>query len=246
MKYIKKAPFFIGCQCSSLSINTAAALGAFSFAQVATATSDLLSDRSNFPHFYRTTPQDSNQAQGIIKLCEVFGWDSISILHDNDGYGTYLAVFTLELAIESGIDARAVGYQREDDSSILGAIESVASLGSFIIICIFHGSDLGRMVNKMEQEGIWGYPYFYIGVDAWLTTKDIADTNMTEMTNGYIGTVPWLNHFLCFCFLFFLKYNMHFVFVSVFCFAVLCKFRHLRCYFFVHFYSLLTFFLETM
>eukprot|EP01084_Bolivina_argentea_P062281 113878_1 len=185
-------PIILGCPWSSMTIMTAPALNAYNFGQISSSsTSIALSDTSIFSYFYRTIPDDSMQSAGIINLCKQFNWTTIGIIHDNDAYGIYLAVGILELSTQNNINVHAISYQRTDLNSIESAAKSIKNLNVFIIILITHGSDLSDVINALISQNIWGYPYYYIGVDSWVDSYDVIQQNISQYVEGYIGTVPW-------------------------------------------------------
>lgn len=123
-------PIIFGCPWSSLSTITAPALGGFNFGQISSsATSQVLADTGNFPFFYRTPPSDGVQAQGIIKLCNEFGWDNIAIMYLNNAYGVYLAVEVLSLALEEQIETYSISFEPYDVDSYTVAAKQIHELG---------------------------------------------------------------------------------------------------------------------
>ena len=67
----------------------------------------------------------------------------------------------------------------------------MAKLQAYIIVFIVHDADTKIAFKEFEKEGLTGYPYFYIGVDAWFDTGRILNNNVSNYTQGFIGTVPW-------------------------------------------------------
>ncbi|CAF1433810.1 unnamed protein product [Rotaria magnacalcarata] len=51
------------------------------------ATDPDLSDRSDYPNFYRTIPSDKIAAKAIVKLFEKFHWKSCILIYQNDAFG---------------------------------------------------------------------------------------------------------------------------------------------------------------
>ncbi|CAF3232890.1 unnamed protein product [Rotaria socialis] len=51
------------------------------------ATDPDLSDRSDYPNFYRTIPSDKMAAKAIVKLFERFHWKSCILIYQNDAFG---------------------------------------------------------------------------------------------------------------------------------------------------------------
>eukprot|EP00485_Elphidium_margaritaceum_P007900 CAMPEP_0202709426 /NCGR_PEP_ID=MMETSP1385-20130828/21551_1 /ASSEMBLY_ACC=CAM_ASM_000861 /TAXON_ID=933848 /ORGANISM="Elphidium margaritaceum" /LENGTH=792 /DNA_ID=CAMNT_0049368687 /DNA_START=198 /DNA_END=2576 /DNA_ORIENTATION=- len=187
-------PIILGCPWSSLSSLTSPALGAFGNGQISSgATSIALSDNIVHPYFFRTIPSDALQAQGIILLCQRFGWDKIAVAYVNDAYGLYLSLGIVELSLqdEYDIDTTAVSFSKGNTVSINNAVDQIATLDAYIIVLIVHDTDLMSMFSAFEAAGLTEYPYFYLGVDAWFDTNRIQASNISNFTVGSIGTVPW-------------------------------------------------------
>ena len=78
----------IGPYTSELSIVVANVLNLFRLPQISqTATSDVLSDKTRFPYFFRMVPPDRYQVQVIAMLLQYFNWTHISILYSEGSYG---------------------------------------------------------------------------------------------------------------------------------------------------------------
>ncbi|XP_045192244.2 metabotropic glutamate receptor 3-like [Mercenaria mercenaria] len=78
----------IGTYTSKLSIIIANVLNLFQLPQIShTATSDVLSDKSRFPYFFRMVPPDRYQVKAIASLLRHFGWSHVSIVYSAGNYG---------------------------------------------------------------------------------------------------------------------------------------------------------------
>ena len=193
-------PIILGAPFSSLSIITSPALAAFNWAQISSAaTSVLLSDESSYPTFYRSIASDGLQSQGIITLCETFNWTRIGVLYTNSNYGVYLTSGIIEKGLEKGIKVNAIAFVRDDESSYTNAAKTMADIGVLIIVVIAHAADLLPLFSACEEQGIWGFPYFYLGVDSWLDQARISNWNISRYAKGYLGM------FLCANGLYFLR-----------------------------------------
>ena len=88
------SPIILGCPFSSMSIRTAAVLGAYHYGQISGgATSISLMDNELYPFFYRTIPNDSQQGKALIELARELGWTKIGVVHFDgmcDEYNFYL------------------------------------------------------------------------------------------------------------------------------------------------------------
>nr|XP_056722763.1 vomeronasal type-2 receptor 26-like [Euleptes europaea] len=85
---------------SDLSINIADFLGIYKIPQISYGSSDsILSDKSQFPFFYRTVPSESLQFIGVSHLFAHFGWKWVSLISsDNTNGRNFLQTITHEMS----------------------------------------------------------------------------------------------------------------------------------------------------
>jgi ABC-type branched-subunit amino acid transport system substrate-binding protein len=53
------------------------------------ATSDELSDKSEYEYFSRTIPSDMSQVKAIVDVLDYFNWTYVSIVYTDESYGRY-------------------------------------------------------------------------------------------------------------------------------------------------------------
>ena len=83
-----EVPGVIGPYTSKLSIVVANVLNLWQLPQISqTATSDVLSDKTRFPYFFRMVPPDRYQVKVIASLLQYFNWTHISIVYSEGSYG---------------------------------------------------------------------------------------------------------------------------------------------------------------
>ncbi|KAM4675879.1 extracellular calcium-sensing receptor-like [Discoglossus pictus] len=81
-------PVIIGHSISTFSILMAYILGLYKYPQISHfSTSSLLSERTQFPSFFRTVPSDVFQSKGLAELILHFGWTWVGLIALNDDYG---------------------------------------------------------------------------------------------------------------------------------------------------------------
>ncbi|XP_054849803.1 vomeronasal type-2 receptor 26-like [Eublepharis macularius] len=97
----------IGSLRSDLSIHIADLLGIYKIPQISYGSFDsILSDKSQFPSFYRTVPSELLQFIGVSHLLAHFGWKWVSLISsDNTNGRNFLQIMTQEMSkIDSCIE----------------------------------------------------------------------------------------------------------------------------------------------
>ena len=194
-------PIVLGQRSSTCSI-AAPVLETIHWAQISSsATSILLSDNNKYPTFYRTISDDSLQAAGIVEILKYFQWTKVAVIYVNDVYGAYLAIEIMHLAstdpnMQFEVAPIAYNYGVSNKSnSIKLAVTQLRNTGVFVTVLVVHSDDLLYCFQELENQGLWGYPYYYLGVDTWMDI-DLTDRQVTRFTEGYLGTTPWTMHML--------------------------------------------------
>ncbi|KAI8895832.1 periplasmic binding protein-like I [Globomyces pollinis-pini] len=76
------------------------------------STSPMLSNKVKYPNFFRTVPQDANQAEAIVGFIKSNGWKKIGIIYSNEPYGLGLTTHTEKLSALNGIQVLSkISYQ---------------------------------------------------------------------------------------------------------------------------------------
>ena len=52
------------------------------------STNPKLSNKKRYPYFFRTVPSDTFQASAILELLSQHGWKYVSIVYEDNEYGT--------------------------------------------------------------------------------------------------------------------------------------------------------------
>uniref|UniRef100_A0A3B5RA28 G-protein coupled receptors family 3 profile domain-containing protein n=1 Tax=Xiphophorus maculatus TaxID=8083 RepID=A0A3B5RA28_XIPMA len=94
----------VGDSGSTPSISMSRIMGSFNIPLVSHfATCACLSDKQQYPTFFRTIPSDHYQADALAKLVKHFGWTWIGAVHSDSDYGNNGMASFLEAALREGI-----------------------------------------------------------------------------------------------------------------------------------------------
>eukprot|EP01083_Nonionella_stella_P312585 1118598_1 len=165
------------------------------------ATSMALTNQYLYPYFYRVRPSDDVQCKAIVELCTFFDWDSIVVVYSSHEFAMYMANEILELSAQNNIKAHSVRFESRmyheyykpnaTDLPFKETATFIKSLEVYIIVLIDVSPDI---LKAFMVEELWGYPYYFIGIEAWF--KNVASWttrfNWSESpAQGFISPVPW-------------------------------------------------------
>uniref|UniRef100_A0A4W6CAJ9 G-protein coupled receptors family 3 profile domain-containing protein n=1 Tax=Lates calcarifer TaxID=8187 RepID=A0A4W6CAJ9_LATCA len=174
----------IGESGSTPSISMSRIIGPFNIPQVSHfATCACLSNKQEYPSFFRTIPSDQFQADALAKLVKHFGWTWIGAVRSDSEYGNNGMASFLDAAHKEGI---CVEYS-----------ESFYRTDPRIVVAFAASGDLMILFEELTQKP--SPPRQWIGSEAWVT-----DPNMLRFTlcTGAIGfgiqqsVIPGLRDFL--------------------------------------------------
>ncbi|XP_035381562.1 extracellular calcium-sensing receptor-like isoform X2 [Electrophorus electricus] len=117
----------LGDSPSTPTIGMAGTLGLFGIPQVShLASCACLSDKRQFPTFFRTVPSDHHQAAALAKMVKLFGWTWIGAVRSDSDYGNYGMAAFLKAAQEEGICVEySEAYYRTQPRSKLERVADV-------------------------------------------------------------------------------------------------------------------------
>uniref|UniRef100_A0A3B4EE47 G-protein coupled receptors family 3 profile domain-containing protein n=1 Tax=Pygocentrus nattereri TaxID=42514 RepID=A0A3B4EE47_PYGNA len=193
-------PALVGDSVSSSSISITGMLGLFGIPQVSHyATCACLSDKRQFPAFFRTIPSDHHQAAVLAKIVKYFGWTWIGAVRSDSDYGNYGMASFLKAAQEEGICVEySESYYRTDPRSKLERVANVIRRSTArVIVAFLHSGDMKFLLEELERQPP---PHIqWIGSDAWITHPEFLRFNMCAGAIGFaipLSAIPGLREFL--------------------------------------------------
>ena len=189
------AKAIIGAASSGPTKNSHLVFKQFSMPQISySATSPDLSDKDQYPYFFRTPPTDAFQALAQVAIVKYFGWSEVATIATSDSYGRAgMSQFAIQALAEKLTTKGAVDVSTEAQPPFLEE-QTVLKNGKGKIIVMFMQSAIaGRMLQYLYDQGIGGPGYVIIGSDS--VSKTTGDTwagmpNADTIMKGFIGIVP--------------------------------------------------------
>ncbi|XP_041797094.1 extracellular calcium-sensing receptor-like [Chelmon rostratus] len=190
----------VGESGSTLSIIMSRIIGPFKIPQVSHfATCACLSDKQQFPTFFRTIPSDQFQADALAKLVKHFGWTWIGAIRSDSDYGNNGMASFLEAAEKEGIcvEYSESFFRSQPRSRIQRVADVIRRSTSMVIVAFAAAAEMGLLLEELALEP--SPPRQWIGSEAWATNPDMLRFTFCA---GAIGVgiqqsvIPGLRDFL--------------------------------------------------
>ncbi|KAJ3155880.1 hypothetical protein HDU89_005438 [Geranomyces variabilis] len=187
----------IGEEYSSLSMTLNYALSTQKIFQCsAWSTSPLLSDKENFPTFFRVTPDDNAQGLVMLQFVKQMGWKNAAVLASTDSYSQGISDVLVSSASNYEIKLLAVAAYTagaKDTENLVGKIQRLQDVGARIVFLLCADTDETVAVHRsLRDQGVLGAEYVYIGGDAMRSVTANADLAAEDLVNlqGLVTTSP--------------------------------------------------------
>ncbi|XP_028681593.1 extracellular calcium-sensing receptor-like [Erpetoichthys calabaricus] len=185
-----KAPIIaiIGPSGSSPSIAVARTVRPFQIPIISYfATCACLSNRNQFPTFFRTIPSDYYQSSALAQLVKYFGWTWVGTIRSDNDYGnTGMATF-LQAAQQTGIcvEYSEAIYRTYPREKFLKTVEVIKSSSSKVIVAFTSFIDIEFLLKELLLNNVTGFQW--VGSEAWISTENLATLQSFSIFGGAIG-----------------------------------------------------------
>ncbi|KAL2095679.1 hypothetical protein ACEWY4_007827 [Coilia grayii] len=198
-----RAEAIIGHSASAPTVGFARVLGLFQLPVISHfATCPCLSNRKEFPSFFRTIPSDYYQSRALAKLVKHFGWTWVGAISNANDYGINGMAGFVRAAQEEGV---CIEYQEAFEStdpghSVSQIVDMIRNATSKVIVTFMSHREIRVLVSELHRKNISGLQW--VGSEAWLTDNSLTDSEGHSLLIGSIGftvskaQIPGLGPFL--------------------------------------------------
>uniref|UniRef100_A0A3B4CPK7 G-protein coupled receptors family 3 profile domain-containing protein n=1 Tax=Pygocentrus nattereri TaxID=42514 RepID=A0A3B4CPK7_PYGNA len=163
------------------------------------ATCACLSDKRQYPTFFRTVPGDQNQAAALAKIVKHFGWTWIGAVRSDSDYGNNGMALFLKAAQEEGIcvEYSEVFYRTQPRSRLERVANVIRRSTARVIVAFVHEGELRLLLEELTRQP--PPPLQWIGSDAWIMDPSFLRFNMCAGAIGFgipPSVIPGLREFL--------------------------------------------------
>ncbi|XP_034723368.1 extracellular calcium-sensing receptor-like [Etheostoma cragini] len=182
------------------SISMSRIIGPFNIPQVSHfATCACLSNRQQYPNFFRTVPSDQFQADALAKLVKHYGWTWIGAVRSDSDYGNNGMASFLNAARKEGICVEySESFHRTNPRSRIQRVADVIRRSTAMVVVAFVA--LGDIKILLEELSLKpSPPRQWIGSEAWVTDPELLRYSFCAGAIGFgieRSVVPGLRDFL--------------------------------------------------
>ncbi|KAG7478957.1 extracellular calcium-sensing receptor-like [Solea senegalensis] len=151
------------------------------------ATCSCLSNREEYPTFFRTIPSDYYQSRALAKLVKFFSWTWIGAVAVDNEYGHSGIAAFIQAAQEYGI---CIEYSESFSSSdppyrLQRIINIIKQADSRVIVAFMSHREVKLLATALYKENITGLQW--VGSDAWITDNSLTDIEGHSVLLGSLG-----------------------------------------------------------
>ncbi|GCC32279.1 hypothetical protein chiPu_0010740 [Chiloscyllium punctatum] len=183
----------IGCDISTSSMTVARTVGTFGIPMVSHfSTCPCLSDKQEYPTFFRTIPSDKDQSKLLAEFVKTFGWNWIGTIRSNTDYGNFAMRTFIEEAQKVGVCmAYSESFYRTDPAEKISKVVQVMKEATTkVVIGFVHSGDMRVLIKEILRQNVTGLQW--IGSEGWLTEDILPPEDKARFLIGAIGlTTPW-------------------------------------------------------
>uniref|UniRef100_A0A673FM29 G-protein coupled receptors family 3 profile domain-containing protein n=1 Tax=Sinocyclocheilus rhinocerous TaxID=307959 RepID=A0A673FM29_9TELE len=176
-------PALVGESGSTPSISTSRFFGPFGIPQVSHyATCACLSDKRQYPTFFRTIPSDHHQAAALARMVKHFGWTWIGAVRN---YGNNGMASFLKAAEQEGIcvEYSEAYYRTQPRSKLKRVAEVIRRSTARVIVAFLASGDMRLLLEELSQQP--PPPMQWIGSESWVTDPEMLRYNLCIGVVGF-------------------------------------------------------------
>uniref|UniRef100_A0A4W4HDB4 G-protein coupled receptors family 3 profile domain-containing protein n=1 Tax=Electrophorus electricus TaxID=8005 RepID=A0A4W4HDB4_ELEEL len=163
------------------------------------ATCACLSDKRQFPAFFRTVPSDHHQAAALARMVKYYGWTWIGAVRSDTDYGNYGMASFLKAAQKEGIcvEYSEVYYRTQPRSKLERVANVIRRSMARVIVAFINIVEMRFILEELARNPL--PPLQWIGSEAWITHPDFLQFNICAGALGFgvpRSVIPGLREFL--------------------------------------------------
>ncbi|XP_047248089.1 extracellular calcium-sensing receptor-like [Girardinichthys multiradiatus] len=177
----------IGTSESSSTIILSRTAGPFQIPVIShSATCECLSNRKEYPSFFRTIASDLYQSHALAELVKHFGWKWVGAVNSDNDYGNNGMAIFLSVAQEKGVCVEySEKINRTEPEKLLKVIEVIKKSTAQVIVGFLSTFEMNNLLEQLSLHNITGRQF--IGVEAWITADSLVTPTSFSVLGGALG-----------------------------------------------------------
>eukprot|EP00079_Xenopus_tropicalis_P023368 XP_012815732.1 PREDICTED: extracellular calcium-sensing receptor-like [Xenopus tropicalis] len=178
----------LGHSVSTYSILMAHVLGLYRYPQISHySTSSSLSDRSQFPSFFRTVPSDAFQSRGLAHLLLYFGWTWVGLVGMGSDYGQQGVYLITQELIKAGACVAFTGFilSDHDDKNVPYLTRIIKESTARVILVFAPDIYVAALLDELLKQNLSGKTF--VASEAWSISSMLSAEKYSPVLTGVIG-----------------------------------------------------------
>lgn len=184
----------IGPSRSTQSIALQYYIGGISVPAISFAsTADSLSDKVNYPTFFRTVVRDSLQSKAMTAMMLNRGWKTFCMVNFNDDYGSSVAAAVVAEAQALGIQLVGRSIYSSSTTDFDAVVDPIVAAECKIVVAVVDTANWGFLMRNAKTKGIFGQghsEYVWIFAEIFSSVMNRAAIEGQNLTvTDFHGTI---------------------------------------------------------
>uniref|UniRef100_A0A8B9GUG0 Olfactory receptor C family, h1 n=1 Tax=Astyanax mexicanus TaxID=7994 RepID=A0A8B9GUG0_ASTMX len=166
------------------------------------ATCACLSNRKEYPSFFRTIPSDYYQSRALAQLVKYFGWTWVGAVRSDNDYGNNGMATFVEAARKEGvcIEYSEAILRTNSKESIAKVVEVIRKGTAKVLVAFLAQSEMDVLLEEALAQNVTGLQW--IGSESWITARYLATERISHVISSAMGftinksKIPGLKDFL--------------------------------------------------
>ncbi|XP_041654154.1 extracellular calcium-sensing receptor-like [Cheilinus undulatus] len=179
----------IGASESSSTIVMLQMLGIFQIPVISHfATCACLSNRQEYPSFFRTIPSDYYQSRALAKLVKHFGWSWVGAVRSDNDYGNNGMATFIKAAGQEGVCieySEAISRTADRSEHIARVVRVIKSGTARVLIAFLAQAEMNILLEETLKQNLTGLQW--VGSESWITAGHLANKRYSGILMGSLG-----------------------------------------------------------
>ncbi|TNN55832.1 Extracellular calcium-sensing receptor [Liparis tanakae] len=150
------------------------------------ATCECLSNRKEYPSFFRTIASDRYQSRALAQMVKHFGWTWVGAVNSDSDYGNNGMAIFLAAAQEEGVCVEYTEkFHRAEPEKLMKVVEVIRKSTARVIVGFLAHVEMNNLLEKLTLYNITGLQF--IGVEAWITANSLVTPTSFRVLGGSLG-----------------------------------------------------------